>query len=407
MATRLIVFLGDDLDGPMHWLHLDASDQVLDRGVLASDEALPASLADHPATGVAAGTRVLLTRAHVPTGSRQKLLQALPYALEDQLADDVDTLHFALGRRDEGKAWAVAVVERDWLDRWQQRLAGHGLSLQRLIPETLCLPLQEQGWCALLHDSHAVIRTGPQAGFAADHGNLLMLLETALEEAGEDAPESIRFLHVGALPRDLGRTALPLQPERLPALHDWLAVYSRDPNAINLLQGDYAVLSTDRSLVRPWAAVAALFLVWMVLLSGSMILEQRQLRAELAELDAAVLDTMREVFPQANDVRQARERLQARRAQLEAGDGPDFGDGLLDTLRQIGPILRQHEAITLSGMSWRGGNLEIELRGESLQQIDRLSRELNAASGISAEVRSASSGDEAVQGRLLLRRPSS
>ena len=58
-------------------------------------------------------------------------------------------------------------------------------------------------------------------------------------------------------------------------------------------------------------------------------------------------------------------------------------------------------------MSWRGGNLEIELRGESLQQIDRLSRELNAASGIRAEVRSASSGDEAVQGRLLLRRPSS
>lgn len=407
MATRLILFLGDDPDGPLHWLRLDRSEQVLDRGLLAADEPLPAALAGCPATGLAAGTRVLLARASVPTRSRQKLLQALPYAMEDQLADDVDTLHFALGRRDADGAVAVAVVERDWLDRWQQRLAGLGLSLQGLIPETLCLPLQTQHWCALLHDGRALIRTGPQAGFAADYDNLALLLQAALEEAAEDAPQAIRLLHADPLPEDLDDATLPLAAEPLRAPHDWLAANSRDPDAIDLLQGDYASRSMDRNLLRPWAAVAALFLAWIVLLSGSMLLEQRQLRAELAALDEAVLDTLREVFPQANDVRQARERLQGRLGQLEAGDQATVGDGLLETLRQIGPILRQNEAITLSGMSWRGGNLEIELRGESLQQIDRLSRELNAASGISAEVRSASSGDETVQGRLLVRRSSS
>ncbi|MCK8517026.1 type II secretion system protein GspL [Methylonatrum kenyense] len=407
MAERLILFLGDDPDGPLHWLQLDQAERVLERGVLVGDEALPAELTASPATGLAAGTRVLLAKARVPTRSRQKLLQALPYAMEDQLADDVDTLHFALGQRDTEGAWGVAVVERDWLDRWQQRLAELGITLQRLIPETLCLPLASDHWCALLHAGQAVVRTGQQAGFAADHETLAVLLDAALEEAGEDAPQEIRLLHAGALPEDLDDTALPLQPEALQAPRDWLAAHSRDPHAINLLQGDYANNRIDRSLLRPWAAVAALFVAWMVLLSGSLVLEQRQLRAELAALDAAVLETLREVFPQATDVRQARDRLQTRLGQLEAGDGPDHGDGLLETLRLIGPILRQDEAITLSGMSWRGGNLEIELQGDSLQQIDRLSRQLNAANGISAEVRSASSGNEAVQGRLLVRRSSS
>ena len=41
------------------------------------------------------GADCLLTRVSIPGGSRQKLLRAVPYALEEQLSEEVENLHFA------------------------------------------------------------------------------------------------------------------------------------------------------------------------------------------------------------------------------------------------------------------------------------------------------------------------
>ena len=45
------------------------------------------------------GVDVVLTSAVVPSRNRQRIMSAIPYMLEDQLAEDVDSLHFAIGRR--------------------------------------------------------------------------------------------------------------------------------------------------------------------------------------------------------------------------------------------------------------------------------------------------------------------
>ena len=45
------------------------------------------------------GTDVLLAEPDVPVKAGAKLHQLVPYALEEQLADDIDDLHFAIGKR--------------------------------------------------------------------------------------------------------------------------------------------------------------------------------------------------------------------------------------------------------------------------------------------------------------------
>ena len=39
---------------------------------------------------------VVLTTAVIPSKNRKQLLQAIPYALEDTLAEDIENLHFAV-----------------------------------------------------------------------------------------------------------------------------------------------------------------------------------------------------------------------------------------------------------------------------------------------------------------------
>ena len=47
---------------------------------------------------------MLLMEPELPAKAGAKLAQMVPYALEEQLAEDIDDLHFAIGRRGAAEA---------------------------------------------------------------------------------------------------------------------------------------------------------------------------------------------------------------------------------------------------------------------------------------------------------------
>src|SRR5690242_18377557 len=53
-----------------------------------------------------------------PLKGGARLSQIVPYALEDQLASDVDALHFAVGKRDLRPGTPVIVVSHDAMQAW-------------------------------------------------------------------------------------------------------------------------------------------------------------------------------------------------------------------------------------------------------------------------------------------------
>ena len=59
---------------------------------------------------VVAGTEMLLEEASVPTTNLSKALKAVPYALEEQLAQDIEDSHFAFGSRLKSNRIPVAVI---------------------------------------------------------------------------------------------------------------------------------------------------------------------------------------------------------------------------------------------------------------------------------------------------------
>src|ERR1700739_297455 len=67
---------------------------------------------------LAPATQILLAEPELPPGSGVKLARAVPFALEEQLTEDVDELCFALGRRQPNGRAPVAVVSRDLLKAW-------------------------------------------------------------------------------------------------------------------------------------------------------------------------------------------------------------------------------------------------------------------------------------------------
>ncbi len=138
------------------------------------------------------GNLVTLTQAAIPTRSHQRALKAIPYALEDQLVSDVETLHFAHGDKRPDDAIPVAVIDQQRMQDWLKTSSELDIKLDAIIPDVLSLPLHEQGWSILIQGDTALVRTGTQSGFSFDCENLTQTLNLALVDLTEPEPEIIR-----------------------------------------------------------------------------------------------------------------------------------------------------------------------------------------------------------------------
>lgn len=384
------------------WALLDGQADVEDSGTGVLED-LRARASGRDVVILVPTEDVLLTRVSIPTQNRQKFLQALPFALEDQLAGDIDDLHFVPGQRQGDGACPVAVVRHTRMRDWLDALAGAGLEPKHLIPDALAVPKAHDAWSCIIDGSRFVVRTGEGTGFAGETENLEILLQAALDEYRDDAPSRLI----------VGGTGLETPPETDLAVehlgdsaNELFARGVSGGAALDLRTAPYTGTDDRRARWRPWIPAAALLLALIVIDTSRIYLDRWQLQQELATQDERVETIFREVFPDANRVVAPRERMEGRLRQLRAGERPVEGD-LLDTLLIVGPHLRADDDFRISGMSWRGDTLDIQLTARSLQELDRLKQTLDDDSQLSAEIRQASSEEDEVQGRLTIRREAS
>src|SRR5580698_5924276 len=84
--------------------------------------------------------QILLAEPELPPGSGAKLARAVPFALEEQLTEDIDQLSFAVGRRRPTGGTPVAVVSLTVMRDWLSALAAAGLEPQAVYPDISLMP---------------------------------------------------------------------------------------------------------------------------------------------------------------------------------------------------------------------------------------------------------------------------
>src|SRR6185437_782682 len=159
MADWLLIRLGREPAAPASWLVADGAGRIVFR---EQHGALPEAAALAPGRHVCAlvpAADVVLTEADVPVKSGVKAQQVVPFALEEQLAGDVDSLHFALGRRaSESARMPVAVIARALLEGWLAELASAGLTPEAIFAESELAPINPGQAVAVLEGDDAIVR---------------------------------------------------------------------------------------------------------------------------------------------------------------------------------------------------------------------------------------------------------
>ncbi|HYQ73471.1 MAG TPA: type II secretion system protein GspL, partial [Gammaproteobacteria bacterium] len=132
------------------------------------------------------GAECLHSQVKIPGRNRQKLLRAVPFALEEQLSDEVENLHFAVGKSMVDGAWPVVVISRSYMQGLMDAIAEAGLDVQQVVSELQAIPAAENEISVLVDGEVALVRNGPFSGYVADSENLGLLL--AAEPRDEEAP---------------------------------------------------------------------------------------------------------------------------------------------------------------------------------------------------------------------------
>ncbi len=119
--ARLILRLPSDETQPVLWYFASADGHQ--QGSLAmgeNDDQLVSLLARYPAWVLVPASELVFHRVTLPRRARRQRLQVLPFMLEEQLATEVERLHFAILQQ-RGDECDVAVVDKSLMHQWIAR----------------------------------------------------------------------------------------------------------------------------------------------------------------------------------------------------------------------------------------------------------------------------------------------
>ena len=186
MPETLVIRLPDSPAAAADWVVVDA-DGTLRVAAAEGPLQTAAELAEgRRVIALAPAQSVLRTAAVIPLKNPAKIRQALPFALEEQLAGDVDDQHFACGKRDATGKVEVAVVTHAILQGWQEQCAAAGLRLDGLYAESDALGALPNTLTVLVGVDRSIIRDGGGLITVADHDSLHATLELLMSQ--ENAP---------------------------------------------------------------------------------------------------------------------------------------------------------------------------------------------------------------------------
>ena len=352
---------------------------------------------------------VSLAEPELPLRGGARLAQAVPFALEEQLASDVEGLHFAVGSRSTGAVGTpVAVVARGLMDRWHAACEAAGIHPDAAYSDAAAVPASPNACTLLLDEGLLYVRHSDGVPYALDANPLSAALDLALgERAHEDTAAPSEHVTFFASPSDYeshrdtieglrSRTAT-LQVKLLPdGSLPLLASQAVAGAGVNLLQGPYASSSSMAVRLREWRLPAALAAAAAVVFLAAQGLSLWHLRQAEKKLDAQIAQVFASAMP-GQKVVDPRAQMQGVLGNRGANQG-----SLLPVMSVLAQAMAQSPQAHIEAIGYRGNALDLRVSAPSVEAIDAIKQAMTR-DGITAELQSATPRGQAVEGRLQVR----
>jgi general secretion pathway protein L len=414
MPQTLLLRLASPGQEETEWLTIDdAADSATtrQRGSLTLAAAVSRT---GKVVALASVTQILLAEPELPPGGGVKLARAVPFALEEQLTEDVDQLHFSIGRRRPGGGTPVAVVSRKVLQQWLSDLSAAGLEPLAVYPDISLMPENPGQTVLWLEKGRLAVRRPGALPFAVE----LSPVSEALVVAGVIAdpldttsqpkvPESA-VLYItredwAQSQNEFGQLSGKFESLKVQLLPDgplpWLARTLPTTDAINLLQGEFARATDFGARWRQWRAAALLAAGLLAVHVAAEALQIRQAKHETAALDGQIASVFSAAMP-ADAMQDPRRQMQSRLDRIrKSGAGPE---NFLRTLKVLSGALAVAPKTDIDALSYREESLDMKVSAPSLAALSQLSQFIGTQ-GMTAEIQSSNPVAGGVEAHIQVR----
>ena len=328
---------------------------------------------------------IFITRIPLPGKNRKKLIRAVPYAVEDQIVDNIENLHFALGSASSDGQYIVVAVENHLIEYWDTALKAAGIRAETMIPDVLALSDSSDAWSVLLEPSRALVRT-PVGMFSSDIENLPLMLNNLYQQA-ETKPDEVNVYDCSQASHMTTLTALCSdiefnQLECADGAFGVLVQHYNPRSSTNLLQGQFNRQQGIGRHFKPWIPAAGLFAVWI----GWQLVVNISAMIDLNNRNDELQKQMGVVYQQAFRGAKApplgyeRSSMESKLNKLLENQGQAKGS-LQEMLVKMAPILKNLDGAQVESLRYSNGKLDVDLAVKGSGDVGPLKEKIEQQTG--------------------------
>ena len=364
----------------------------------------PDALIDPDVVVLVPSAQVAWLSRTVPGRRAAQIQRALPFAVEEDLTQDVESMHLAHGPIVRGQPVRCALVDRRLLADWLDCLRDCGLRPDHMVPDACLLPCSQSSASVLFEDGEAFVRT-PDHIATIEASTLPEILES-VRASFDDANASPELELIGGEAIDERMDGSGFDVRRTPlsgSVLEYLASrWDAHRPEINLLQGPFAPSRGARASPGRWRGVAGLAALWLIVTLAVLIGEGYVANHRADALEAELTALYRSVYPDERRIPNAYAQMRAKLRQSNAGQAAFHALlGQLAAGTTQGSTNVSVRSITFNDSR---GELTSELWLPGYARLDALKLELERR-GLVVDISSAEERDNVVRARLRIRMP--
>lgn len=361
MQETLVIYLhSEDLSHPS-WAVIDHDGIVRETALHDQPEGLAHIAEGKEVIVLVPAEEVSLFLVTLPKMNHSRLLQALPYAIEEQLVSDVTHHHFAPGEYQANGELPVCVVAHEKCQEWLALLKTWQIVPDKMMSALFALPSSLITWTVVINHL-ALVKTAPFQGFACDQTNLNALLLLA-ESNAFTQPNLIEIFNFSKQPVSMTEPLLAPYQEHQLETENFMKMLGKgatsQPVIINLLSGKYAIKKSKFPQIKKiWKITTGLAIALAAILLLSPLVSYFILAQSMRSLDQQVAQIYKHHFPQSTSIVAPKNRLEEKLQKLSNAMGDNR---LLVLLGYVGKGLLETPGIKLKRFDFRNNQLSLEL----------------------------------------------
>lgn len=371
---------------------------------------------------VISGANTVGAQVNIPSKQMRQITQALPYMIEDQLAQDVGQFHLIHGGRADNDELSVLGLPRHLIEITQRLFAEQQLPLDAIIPDMLCLPCSQNEWTLLVDGKHLLIRPREMAGISIEIDAAPVVLSSIFEH-WKPLPATLRVLlckeHLNdyllnwvkaQIASAVAETGIEVEYDDIASdyfvvLCDRLQGAPRKHPG-NFLQGAYAAKGRRKPSGFNWKPLAALAATLAVTYTGFLYTQSWKFHSEHKRLETEATTLYKRLFPSDRRIVNIKRQMEQHIKDFQKGQSNESFLALLTITGQQIQLMNStsQDSIKPQRASYdeNQGDLRLDLLAKDFAQLESLKNRLESSSLI-VETASAAQDAGGVKARLKIR----